>query len=550
MESCEIPIVAAIHGTALGGGLETALGAHFRLATPKSKVGLPEVHLGICPGAGGTQRLPRLSGVEKAVEIMTTGRMVGAAEALKLGVVDEIVEAAGGDAGGDALEEAAIEFALSEACLGADLADRRLCERAVPGDSSPAVLDELVERAAAKANGFAAPSRIAEAARAAVESESFEAGLKKEAEIFEALMTGAQGPALQHVFFAERECSKVAGLPRVDTRETVKEAAVIGAGTMGVGIAMCFAQIGIKTSLVDVSLAGAEQGVANMRATLERSSAFRKGRMSAEQVDALCSLVVPVDGGEGYGALSSADIVVEAAFENMDLKKQIFSRLDESCKPGCILATNTSTLSVDEIAGATSRPESVVGTHFFSPANVMRLLENVRGPRTAPETVAAVMVGCSFFFCCVPLHLYPIYLLYLLYLLCLLYLLYCTSIPSFPPFPTFHTSLTFPTSSTEGPRQADEKGCRARGRLLGLYRQQNARALHEGGPLSRGRRGRAGRGRRRAQGQATARDGDGLVRDARPRGKRRAVEAAPGQGRSRGYPRARRTILLSRGQAL
>lgn len=374
METAAKPIVAAIHGTALGGGLEVALGCHYRVALPTALVGLPEVHLGLLPGAGGTQRLPRLVGARTALDMIVGGGHVPAANARELGIIDDIVE-------GDLLE-AAIAYAENLVAGGrGPRAIRDLEPEAV--DSS--VFDNYAAGIARKQRGFLAPFHIIKAIQAAFEL-PFDQGMAREQELFDELMASSEAKAQQHIFFAEREVAKVPGLPRDTPVRNIKTGAVIGAGTMGGGIAMNFANAGVPVKLLDMSRENLDKGLAVIRGNYENTA--KKGRISQADVEQRMGLIEPV---LSYADIRDVDIVIEAVFENMDIKKEVFKTLDATCKPGAILATNTSTLDVDEIASVTGRPQDVIGMHFFSPANVMRLLENVRGEKTADEVINTVM---------------------------------------------------------------------------------------------------------------------------------------------------------------
>jgi 3-hydroxyacyl-CoA dehydrogenase len=347
-------IVAAIHGTALGGGLEVALGCDYRVAVASAKVGLPEVKLGILPGAGGTQRLPRLIGVEAALQMIVEGNHVPAAKAKALGIIDQIIE-------GD-LVEGAIAYAKK---LVADKAPaRRLRDVQIKLDN-PNLFDEFEASIAKRQRGFLAPFHCIKAVKAAVEL-PFEQGLQRERELFQELVTSPQSKAQRHVFFAEREAARVPGLSKDTPKREIKAAAVIGAGTMGGGIAMNFANAGIPVYILEVQKEALDKGLAIVRRNYENSA--KRGRLTMEQVEQRMSLIRPT---LSYDDFKDVDLVIEAVFENMEVKKQIFAKLDEVCKPGAILASNTSTLSIDEIASATKRPEDVIGMHFFSPAHVM-----------------------------------------------------------------------------------------------------------------------------------------------------------------------------------
>ena len=368
-EDAGVPTVAGIHGTALGGGFELAMSCHYRVMADDARVGLPEVHLGILPGAGGTQRLPRLVGCDAALEMMVSGRPVTAEEALASGAVDAVVAR-------EVLEDAAVDFVAGRS-------PRRTRHLAVDGFK-----DEGGARAAVRKRSGAleAPIKIIECVEAAVGAD-LEDGLRIEGAKFAELAAGFQAKALQHMFFAERACGKVPGVSRGDAA-AVEAVGVVGGGTMGRGIAMCFLDKGVPTTLVETSEAAADAARAGVRATYERSSAFRNGRLTPEALDAKLALLRTAD---DIASLSDVDLVVEAVFEEMAAKQSIFRALDGATKASCVLASNTSTLSIDTIADAVRDPSRVVGMHFFSPANVMRLLENVRGKRTGSAAVATAM---------------------------------------------------------------------------------------------------------------------------------------------------------------
>ncbi|KAJ1445805.1 ClpP/crotonase-like domain-containing protein [Pelagophyceae sp. CCMP2097] len=373
-EQCEVPTIAAIHGTALGGGFELALSCQMRVALKTAKVGFPEVHLGLLPGAGGTQRLPRLVGAENALSLILSGRHISAAEAVEMGCIDALVP------DGAELEDEAIRI-VSERKPGVF---RKSC-----GVVMPAVGADVFSAARRRApRGVMAPQLIVECVEAASKL-PFEAGLAFEAAKFDALMAGPQSKALQMLFFAERACAKLPADVDAKAATDVRKVAVIGGGTMGRGIAMCFLDAGLPVSLVERDAAAATAAADGIEATYKRSSAFRSGALTEA---ALRTKLAQLWTTEDYAALGDVDVAIEAAFENLATKRDIFARLDEHMKPGAILATNTSTLSIDAIAdAAASRPSSVVGMHFFSPANVMKLLENVRGPRTSDAAVATAM---------------------------------------------------------------------------------------------------------------------------------------------------------------
>mmetsp|Transcript_43867 Transcript_43867/g.140918 ORF Transcript_43867/g.140918 Transcript_43867/m.140918 type:complete len:712 (-) Transcript_43867:283-2418(-) len=381
LDKASMPTVAAMHGTALGGGLEVALACHWRVMSKAAKCGLPEVHLGLLPGAGGTQRLPRLIGCAPAIKIMTSGAPLGAAEAAKLGLADEVVAAVDGEG----VAEAAVGFA--EALADGVDPSRVVSARPLEVEGGvEAFFGAAREGARKAAKGELAPLLIVDAVRAAAEAPSFEAGLSRESELFAQLAAGPEARALQHVFFAERQISKVVGVdapPR-----PIESAAVIGAGTMGGGIAMCFANKGIPVTLVDKSPEALETRIGGIRAAYEANVA--KGKLSEDKLGARMRCITTATSLDDP-ACSTADLYVEAVFERLELKKAIFKELDAIAKPGALLCTNTSTLDIDKIASATSRPQDVCGTHFFSPANIMPLLENVRGSASSGETLATVM---------------------------------------------------------------------------------------------------------------------------------------------------------------
>jgi 3-hydroxyacyl-CoA dehydrogenase len=376
LEGSSKPIVAAIHGTAFGGGLETALACHYRVALAKAQLGLPEVKLGILPGAGGTQRLPRLIGVEAALAMIVSGDPVPATEAAKFGVIDRIIE-------GD-LTEGAVAYAKE--LIANKAPARRIRDIAI--DTSklpPAFFDETRKRIAKEKRNLFSPQRIVDAMQAAA-TLPFDQGIARERELFLQCMQNSQSKALQHVFFAER---KVASIPNLDkntrTRE-INRVAVIGAGTMGGGIAMNFANVGIPVTVLEVKQDALDRGMGVIRRNYENTAS--KGRLTMQQVEERMGLLTPT---LSYDGLGEADLVIEAVFETMAVKKDVFSRLDRVAKRGAILASNTSYLSIDEIATATSRPGDVLGMHFFSPANVMKLLEIVRGAKTSPEVLKTVV---------------------------------------------------------------------------------------------------------------------------------------------------------------
>ena len=376
-DSSPKPVVAAIHGTALGGGLEIALGCNYRVASPDAKCGLPEVKLGILPGAGGTQRLPRLVGVEKALEMIVNGDPISAKEAKAIGLVDAIVE-------GDLLE-GAIAFAASVAAKRPLPRVRDLTQNVDPGKLRPGLFDDAKKDAKKRSRGAQGPARCVDAVRAAVEL-PFDEGLAEERRLIEEAFTSVESRAMRHVFFAERKAAKIPDVPSDVATLPVKKAAVIGAGTMGAGIAMVFANAGIPVVLLDREQSFVDKGLDTI--SKNYAATMKKGRLTQAEMDAR---IGRVHGSTNWDDFKDVDLVVEAVFEEMGLKREIFGRLDKTCKKDAILASNTSTLDVDEIAAATSRPEQVIGLHFFSPANVMRLLEIVRGKKTSKPVVATSM---------------------------------------------------------------------------------------------------------------------------------------------------------------
>ena len=373
IEASAKPVVAALHGTAFGGGLELPLGCHYRLAAPSAKLGLPEVKLGLLPGAGGTQRLPRVIGVAASLATIVGGEPIGADRAFEFGLVDRIV-------GEDRLTEDAVAFAREVAIPNGP---RRTGDRDVSPE--PEAIDSFVAANATKLRGLEAPAACIEAIRAAT-TLPFRAGLAHEVALFMRLAAGRQSKAMRHLFFAERAAARIDGLPPGLEPLPIRTVGVVGAGTMGGGIAMNFLSAGIDTVLIENDRAALDRGLATIAGNYGRSVA--SGRLTAAQGDdAMARLSPTLDLGE----VASCDLVIEAVFEDIDVKIDLFRRLDAAAGPDAILASNTSFLDIDRIAAATSRPERVLGLHFFSPANVMRLLEIVRGARTSPETVATAM---------------------------------------------------------------------------------------------------------------------------------------------------------------
>jgi 3-hydroxyacyl-CoA dehydrogenase len=380
MENSPKPVIAAIHGTVLGGGLEVALCAHFRVAVPSAKFGLPEVNLGLLPGAGGTQRLPRVVGPERALEMMTTGRHVPAKEALAGGLADELVEEG-------KLKEGALAFArkvVAEARPLTRIRDQNAKVEAARG--KPEIFADFRKANARKFRGFLAPEYNIQTIEAAVNL-PFDEGLKVERKLFGELMTGSQSAAQRYSFFAERQAQKIPGVPDDTALIPIKKVGIIGAGTMGGGIAMNFANAGIPVVIVEQQQEPLDRGLGIIRKNYERTAS--RGGITAAQVEERCALITGSLSMED--SFKDVDLVIEAVFERMDIKKDIFTKLDAICKPGAILATNTSGLNIDEIASVTKRPESVIGLHFFSPANVMKLLEIVRADHTSNEVIATSM---------------------------------------------------------------------------------------------------------------------------------------------------------------
>jgi 3-hydroxyacyl-CoA dehydrogenase len=376
MENAAKPIVAAIHGTSLGGGFETALVCHYRVAVPLARVGLPEVKLGLLAGAGGTQRLPRIVGAAKALEMVTSGVPIGGKAALAAGLVDELV-AEGGD-----LRAAGVAFARKVLAEKRPL--KKVRDLTVAG-ATPELFAEFRARNAKAFRGFEAPEASIKCVEAAARLPMDE-GLKFERAEFMKLISGVQSQSQRYMFFAERQAAKIDGLPEGTATRPVKKVGIIGAGTMGGGIGMNFLNKGIAVTIVETQQTALDRGTATIRKNYENTAA--KGRMTQDDVEKRMGLLAPT---LDLSALADCDLIIEAVFENMAIKKELFAKLDKIAKPGAILASNTSYLNVDEIASATSRPQDVVGMHFFSPANVMKLLEVVRGAKTAPDVLATAM---------------------------------------------------------------------------------------------------------------------------------------------------------------
>jgi 3-hydroxyacyl-CoA dehydrogenase len=376
IENCTKPVVAAVHGTALGGGLEVALSCHYRVAVPSAKFGVPEVKLGLLPGAGGTQRLPRVAGVGKALEMTTSGNPIGAQDAAAVGLVDRIIE-------GD-LEQHAVAFAEEVRDIRPLPKTSERDDKLAEARANPGIFDAFRKANAKKFRGFEAPEKNIQAVEASLKP--YAEGVLEERRLFLELMSGKQARAQQYFFFAERKAAKVENVPEDTKPRDIRRVGVIGAGTMGGGISMNFLSAGIPVTIVEMEQAALDRGTGVMLKNYEATAA--KGRMTAEQVGQAMGLLTPTLKMED---LADCDLIIEAVFEEMGVKKDIFTKLDAIAKPGAILASNTSYLSIDDIAAVTKRPEDVVGLHFFSPANVMKLLEVVRGAKTAPDVLVTAM---------------------------------------------------------------------------------------------------------------------------------------------------------------
>ena len=374
VEAADKPIVAAIHGTALGGGCEVTLACHYRIAVPSAQIGTPEVKLGLLPGAGGTQRLPRLAGVKLALELNAKGDPIGAKLAQQAGLVDRL-------ASEGSLVEEAVAFAREVAAVRPL---PRASEKIATAD--PEAVTAFKKENAKRFRGFDAPAANIACVEKATDGSSFEEGIKFERESFMKLMFGTQSAAMRHIFFAERKAAKIDGIADDIALRAINKVGVIGAGTMGGGISMNFLSAGIPVTIVEMAQEALDRGTGVIRKNYEASAA--KGRLKPEQVEAAMGALTPT---LSLDDLADCDLIIEAVYENMDVKKELFGKLDKIAKPGAILASNTSYLNVDEIAASTSRPQDVVGMHFFSPANVMKLLEVVRGAKTADDVLATVM---------------------------------------------------------------------------------------------------------------------------------------------------------------
>jgi 3-hydroxyacyl-CoA dehydrogenase len=375
VENCSKPVVAAIHGTALGGGLEVALACHYRVADRSAKLGTPEVKLGLLPGAGGTQRLPRVAGVRKALEMCSTGNPIGAKEAFDCGLVDRLIEG---------------ELVPHAVGYAEEVRDVRPLPKSSErqdklNECDPAAFDEFRKENAKRFRGLVAPEANIRAVKVACEK-PYSEGVIEERKLFMELMSGEQSAAQRYFFFAERKAAKIEGLPENTEPRPVKKVGVIGAGTMGGGISMNFLSAGIPVTIIEMGQEALDRGTGVIRKNYEASAA--RGKLTEEQVSKAMGFLTPT---LDFSALSDCDLIIEAVYENMDVKKDVFTRLDRIAKAGAILASNTSYLDINEIAAVTSRPGDVVGMHFFSPANIMKLLEVVRGDKTAPDVLLTAM---------------------------------------------------------------------------------------------------------------------------------------------------------------
>lgn len=378
IESSSKPVTAAIHGTALGGGLEIALGCHFRIAIATARMGLPEVNLGIIPGGGGTVRLPRLTGVEKALDMMVSGIPIGAREALTIGLLDTIVR--------EDLKESAIDFCDNLITTGASFSSlRQKDEKIAAARKNPQLFDQFRKSIARQSRGFKAPEAIVKSVESAVNL-SFDEAMEKERELFVSCQKSPQAKAQQYFFFAERQANKVPNISKNTPVREIKKVGIIGSGTMGSGIAINFINAEIPVTLLDKNAEALEKGLGIIKKGVEKSA--RGMGLDDGLIQSRLSLI---RGSQNIEELAGVDLVIEAVFEDMEVKKSVFKDLDRVCKPGAILATNTSYLDVNEIAAVTSRPQDVVGTHFFSPANIMKLLEIVRAEKTGDDVIATCM---------------------------------------------------------------------------------------------------------------------------------------------------------------
>jgi 3-hydroxyacyl-CoA dehydrogenase len=379
LDNSQKPVVAAIHGYALGGGLEIALASNYRIAVPSAKVGLPEVLIGILPGSGGTQRLPRLIGPKAAMEMIVSGRHVPAEEAHRLGIIDELVQE-----GGD-LRQAAMAMARRVADTRPLPRIRDHDEKLVEAKTDPGIFDGMRKSIARRARNQKAPYNCIAAVEAAC-SLPFDDGIRRERELFDELENSAEARALRYAFFAEREVAKLPDIPRDTPLRPIKTAAIVGAGTMGGGISMSFAEFGFPVKLLEASQEALDRGIARIRANYETS--VKRGSLTEAEMNRRMALIEPVT---SYDDIGQCDVVIEAVFERIPVKEEVFKKLDEVMKPGALLYTNTSGIDIDIMANATKRPQDVAGTHFFAPANVMKLFEVVKGAKSAPDTLATAM---------------------------------------------------------------------------------------------------------------------------------------------------------------
>jgi 3-hydroxyacyl-CoA dehydrogenase len=379
LDASSKPVVAAIHGYALGGGLEIALASHYRIAVPSAKVGLPEVLIGILPGSGGTQRLPRLIGPKAAMEMIVSGRHVPAEEATKLGIIDELVPE-----GGD-LRAAAIAYARRIADKKPVPRIRDRDEKLAEAKADPGIFEAMRKSIARRARNQKAPYHCITAVEAAC-TMPFDDGARRERELFDELENSAEARALRYAFFAEREVAKLPDIPRDAPLRPIETAAIVGAGTMGGGIAMSFAEFGFPVKLLEVSQEALDRGLARIRSNYETS--VRRGSLSEAEMERRLKLIEPV---KSYDDIAQSDVVIEAVFERVPVKEEVFKKLDQVMKPGSLLYTNTSGIDIDIMANATKRPQDVAGTHFFAPANVMKLFEVVKGAKSAPDALATGM---------------------------------------------------------------------------------------------------------------------------------------------------------------
>jgi 3-hydroxyacyl-CoA dehydrogenase len=379
LDASQKPVVAAIHGYALGGGFELALAANYRIAVRSAKVGLPEVLIGILPGSAGTQRLPRLIGPKAALDMIVTGRHVPAEEAYRLGIIDELVPE-----GGD-LRQAAIAFARRVADIRPSPRIRDHDEKLAEAKSDPGMFDAMRKSIARRARNQKAPYHCIQSVENAC-TMPFDDGVVRERELFDELENSAEAKALRYAFFAEREVGRLPDIPRATPLRPIKTAAIVGAGTMGGGISMSFAEFGFPVKLLEASQEALDRGLARIRANYETS--VRRGSLSEAEMNRRLSLIEPVT---SYDDIKDCDVVIEAVFERIPVKEEVFKKLDEVMKPGALLYSNTSGIDIDIMANATSRPQDVAGTHFFAPANVMKLFEVVKGAKSAPDTLATGM---------------------------------------------------------------------------------------------------------------------------------------------------------------